>query len=144
MNGMHLKKIFFLPFVVLLFINIQKTEAQTDSTIYFQKKAEDLHNHIITDTLAWYRKQIDSLDKQLIEILGKRMQVVEQVGYYKAKHNMPALQQNRFDAILQKNIALGKMNGLSEAFITELMNAIHKESLGKENAITTPVSASKP
>lgn len=90
------------------------------------------------DSLAMFRVQIDSLDKQLIEILGKRMQVVEQVGQYKALHNIPALQKARFDAILQKNIAMGKGYGLSETLIAEVMNAIHKESLGKEGAVGAP------
>ncbi len=117
---MSLKKICL--FVLIMFI--------AGSTIYAQT------NNI--DSLSFYRRQIDSLDNQLIEVLGKRMEVVENIGYYKAKHNMPALQQNRFDAILQKNIALGKKYGLSGTFITELMNAIHKESLAKENAIGAP------
>jgi len=91
-----------------------------------------------TDSLAMFRVQIDSLDKQLIEILGKRMQVVQQVGQYKALHSIPALQKARFDAILQKNIAMGKAYGLSETLVTEVMNAIHKESLGKEGAVGAP------
>ncbi len=91
-----------------------------------------------TDSLAMYRVQIDSLDKQLIEILGRRMQVVDAVGKYKALHNIPALQQNRFDALLQKNIALGKAFNLSATLITEVYNAIHKESLGKEASVGAP------
>lgn len=87
------------------------------------------------DSLAAYRVQIDSIDQQIINWLGKRMRVVEEVGAYKARHNMPALQQKRFDAILQKNIGLGKLVNLSETFITELMHAIHRESLAKEEAV---------
>lgn len=92
------------------------------------------------DSLAIFRTQIDSLDKQLIEILGKRMQVVDAVGKYKAAHNIPALQQSRFDAILQKNIALGKTYNLSATLVTDIMNAIHKESLGKEAAVGAPAA----
>src|ERR1700750_1164415 len=91
-----------------------------------------------TDSLAMFRAQIDSLDKQLIELLGKRMQVVQEVGRYKALNNIPALQKARFDALLQKNIAMGKAWGLSETLVTEVMNAIHKESLGKEGAVGAP------
>ncbi len=94
-----------------------------------------------TDSLAMYRVQIDSLDKQLIELLGRRMLVVEAVGRYKVLHNMPALQQSRFDAILQKNIAMGRAYNLSATLITEVMNAIHKESLTKENALAADKSS---
>ena len=81
------------------------------------------------------RKQIDSLDFQLIRLLGARMEVVNSVGIYKAVHHIPPLQPKRFEEILQKNIALGREVNLSESFTRELMEAIHKESLSKENAL---------
>lgn len=84
------------------------------------------------DSLAIFRNQIDSLDAEIIQLLGRRMQVAEQVGAYKARRTMPPLQQGRFEAILKKNIALGKAVNLSETCITELMHAIHKESLAKQ------------
>ena len=88
-----------------------------------------------TDSLAVYRQMIDSLDHQLINILGNRMQVVTTIGIYKAKNNIPALQQSRFDALVKKNVEAGKLQNLSEQFIIEIMNAIHKESLAKEEAL---------
>jgi chorismate mutase len=89
----------------------------------------------LADSLPVFRAQIDSLDSQIIALLGQRMKVVDEVGKYKARLNIPVLQQKRFDAILQKNIALGKNVQLSETFVTELMHAIHKESLSKENVL---------
>ena len=123
------KKAFSLAIIIitLTIITNSKLSAQTGNT----------------DSLVMFRTQIDSLDKQLIEILGKRMQVVVQVGQYKAQHNIAALQKARFDAILQKNIAMGKTYNLSETLITEVMNAIHKESLSKENAIGAPATPAK-
>ena len=120
-------KLFIIMLSVALCSVVIKAHAQTSTN----------------DSLAMFRVQIDSLDKQLIEILGKRMQVVDAVGKYKALHNIPALQQSRFDAILQKNIAMGKMLNLSATLITEVMNAIHKESLGKEGAVGAPATPAK-
>lgn len=101
----------------------------------FGKAAAQSTTTNLTDSLPMFRVQIDSLDHQIIALLGQRMKVVDEVGAYKARRNIPTLQQKRFDAILQKNIALGKTLNLSETFITELMNAIHKESLSKENLL---------
>ena len=81
------------------------------------------------------RQKIDSLDNQLLKIIGLREQIVKEVGIYKAKNNVPALQAARFQQILEKNIALGKQMGLSAEFVTELMNAIHKESLRIEEEV---------
>lgn len=86
------------------------------------------------DSLQTFRKQIDSLDFQLIRLLGVRMEVVNSIGTYKATHHIPPLQTKRFEEIVQKNIVLGRDVKLSESFIRELMESIHKESLAKENA----------
>lgn len=87
--------------------------------------------------LKTQRDKIDSLDNQLLKILGAREQIVKEVGIYKAKNNIPSLQPARFQQILEANIATGKKMGLSAEFITELMNAIHKESLRIEDEIKT-------
>lgn len=81
------------------------------------------------------RAKIDSIDKKLIALLGEREQIVKEIGIYKAKNNIPALQADRFKQVLEKTIEAGKQEGLSATFITELMNAIHKESLRIEEEI---------
>jgi len=83
--------------------------------------------------LAINRQKIDSLDKMLIQILGERERVVKEIGIYKAKNNIPSLQAGRFQQVLDKGIEAGKKEGLSPEFITELLNAIHKESLRIED-----------
>jgi chorismate mutase len=86
-------------------------------------------------TLQISRKKIDSLDKTLIALLGERERVVKEIGVYKAQNNIPALQADRFKQVIEKSMEAGKKEGLSETFITELMNAIHKESLRIEEEI---------
>lgn len=86
-------------------------------------------------TLETARHKIDSLDKKLIEILGARERVVKEIGIYKAKKNIPSLQAARFQQVIDKGIAAGKKEDLSPEFITELLNAIHKESLRIEDAL---------
>ena len=86
-------------------------------------------------TLEAARHKIDSLDKKLIEILGARERVVKEIGIYKAKNNIPSLQAARFQQVIDKGIAAGKKEDLSPEFITEMLNAIHKESLRIEDAL---------
>ena len=118
---MKAKSAVIILFILGAFLQTHKAAAQT--------------NNQQTDSLAVYRKMIDSLDHQLINILGNRMQVVTMIGRYKAKNNIPALQQSRFDALVKKNVEAGKLQNLSEQFIIEIMNAIHKESLTKEEGL---------
>ena len=70
-----------------------------------------------------------------MEVIGERERVVKEIGIYKAKNNIPALQADRFKQVLEKSIAAGEKEGLSATFITEMMNAIHKESLRIEEEI---------
>jgi chorismate mutase len=85
--------------------------------------------------LAQYRLTIDSLDNALIQLIGQREKIVREIGTYKAKHKIPALQANRFQDVVNRSIAAGKEQGLSPEFITGLMNLIHNESLRLENEI---------
>jgi chorismate mutase len=75
------------------------------------------------------RVKIDSLDNQLMKILGERERIAQAIGVYKAKNHIPPLQEARFKQVVAKSIEAGKKEGLSADFITELMNAVHKESL---------------
>ncbi|OKS89209.1 chorismate mutase [Mucilaginibacter polytrichastri] len=87
------------------------------------------------NTLAINRQKIDSLDKMLIQVLGERERVVKEIGIYKAKNNIPSLQAARFQQVLNKGIEAGKKEGLSAEFVTDLLNAIHKESLRIEDSL---------
>lgn len=87
------------------------------------------------NTLQINRKKIDSLDKKLMELIGERERAVKEIGVYKAKNNIPPLQADRFKQVLEKSIITGEKEGLSATFVTEMMNAIHKESLRIEDEI---------
>lgn len=91
----------------------------------------------LTDTvLENKRKDIDSLDKKLFEVLGARERVVREIGVYKARHHIAPLQAARFQKVLERGMEAGKKEGLSAEFVTEMLNAIHKESLRIEEAIS--------
>ena len=79
------------------------------------------------------RKMIDSLDKKIIETIALREKLVKEIGAYKAKNKIPALQTSRFQEVLNNAVKAGMQQGLSEEFVTELMNAIHRESLRIES-----------
>lgn len=87
------------------------------------------------DTMTVYRAKINQLDQDLIKLLGQRMEAARAIGIYKMDHKMEVLQSNRFNEVLQKAIAAGATAGLSEAFIKELYEDIHKESIRQQEAL---------
>lgn len=110
--------------MVLCIITYTSASAQT-------KTASEINRE-----LSQSRKKIDSLDKLLINVLGSRQRIVKEIGVYKKKNNIPPLQPARFKQVIDKAIIAGGAEGLSPEFVTELMNAIHKESLRMEGDST--------
>ena len=49
------------------------------------------------------RQQINHLDDELMQILGQRMKVADEIGKYKKANNITILQTNRWNAILRKS-----------------------------------------
>ena len=82
--------------------------------------------------LSNLRAQIDVLDNQIIETMGKRMKISDGIGALKKKRNVAVLQSNRWNEILGAMILEGESKGLSEEFILKLFKAIHQESINHQ------------
>lgn len=103
---------------------------------------EDLKIRKSTDNEAEYRNalntlrtQIDVVDHQLIDILGKRMQIADGIGELKRDKNVAVLQSRRWNEILGKMILEGEEKNLSEEFILRVFKAIHQESINHQEKI---------
>jgi chorismate mutase len=81
------------------------------------------------------RANIDIADSKLLEILGNRMKVAEQIGALKKENNVAVLQNKRWNEILGKMILDGEEKGLSEEFILKLFKAVHQESISHQEKI---------
>jgi chorismate mutase len=76
-----------------------------------------------------YRSQIDTLDKELLELLSRRFEIVKQVWIYKKQNNIKPLQTNRWNELLKEKIEVWEFLWLKEVFIVDIWNRIHKEAL---------------
>lgn len=85
-----------------------------------------------TENLSILRQQIDRLDNELIEILGKRMEVSRDIGQYKKEHRMQILQTSRYDDILNTRVKLAQQMGMSGEFMRTVYSAIHEESVRQQ------------
>ena len=81
------------------------------------------------------RTQIDVFDSKILEILGGRMKIADQIGALKKEKNVAILQNKRWQEILDKMIAEGSQKGLSEDFIVQFFKAIHQESIDHQEKI---------
>jgi chorismate mutase len=81
------------------------------------------------------RAQIDVVDNQVIDLLGKRMKVADGIGKLKKQKNVQVLQNKRWNEILGKMVLEGDERGLSEEFILRMFKAIHQESINHQEKI---------
>jgi chorismate mutase len=88
-----------------------------------------------TAKMTKLRANIDVLDANLLDLLGKRMKVADEIGQVKKENNVAILQNNRWNEIQEKMIAEGAKKGLTEEFIVKLFKNIHQESIGHQEKI---------
>ena len=85
-----------------------------------------------TEGITQLRKQIDTIDNQLMDLLSKRMRVCREIGQYKKEHNMTVLQTGRYSEILDKRGAQGALCGMSADFVKQVYEHIHEESVRQQ------------
>lgn len=109
-----------------------------DTLIFRRTTTKDLDFASILETS---RDQIDSIDKQMLELLSQRMNVVEEIGKYKSKNEVTILQLRRWEKIMSTRIKLGKKLGLSEDFVKKLLQLVHKESIQRQTEVMNKISS---
>ncbi len=82
-----------------------------------------------TNKLESLRKSVDEIDKELIECLARRMELIEQIGIYKQENNITVLQLERWLEILQTRTSWAEAKSIDKEFIQKLYKLLHKESI---------------
>ena len=75
------------------------------------------------------REKIDAIDKEMIALFEKRMNVVADIAAYKIKNNLPVLNQNREDIVISKVKAIVKNKDYTDSaidFIKDIMEISKK------------------
>lgn len=71
------------------------------------------------------RENIDKVDKQLVELLEKRIELVKEVGLYKSQRGLPVYDGNREEKVIEKYKSYLK-NDIYYEYIEELCYNIMK------------------
>lgn len=81
------------------------------------------------------RTQIDTLDEEIIQLFGKRMDVAKEIGRFKKENNITILQTERWKEIYNARKEMAEKLGLSVEFIEILLTTIHQESIKQQNKV---------
>ena len=97
-----------------------------------QLRQDDVADPIFNQKIEHLRGDIDEIDDDILNLLGRRMDVANKIGQYKKDNNISILQSSRWSEILEAAVAKGKIKGLSEEFVNVIMMAIHQESINHQ------------
>lgn len=86
--------------------------------------------------LEQLRKDIDSVDRDLVESLSARQQIIKEIGDFKKENGISVLQLDRWKKIINSRPLWGDDLGLSKEYIEELYKLIHTESIKIQNEIS--------
>ncbi|MDR1348503.1 MAG: chorismate mutase [Prevotellaceae bacterium] len=90
---------------------------------------------IFSYSLNNIRSEIDQIDSDLFELLSRRMKLAEEIGRIKLTGNVSIYQEQRWNNVVERIIARAKRLNISETFIHAILDAIHSESISRQNEI---------
>ncbi len=102
---------------------------------HFTIRRPEVPDAELNEKLERLRRQIDMVDDELLELLGKRMKIAEDIGEVKKEKGVTILQTSRWEEIIEKATKKGGLQGLSERFMVRYLNAVHQESIDHQNEI---------
>ena len=98
-------------------------------------RSEDVPSESFHAALDKLREQINHVDDELMQLLAQRMNIAEKIGEYKKNNNVTILQAGRWNELREKAIGKAVRLNLSEEFIEKYMDAVHMESINRQNKI---------
>ncbi len=98
-------------------------------------RADSVDNPEFAKALERYRTEIDQIDSEVFDLLARRMRVAENIGRVKRENNVAILQGGRWNSIVEKVIAQAEKLELSPEFLKTVLEAIHIESINRQNQI---------
>ena len=87
------------------------------------------------DQLEIIREQIDQADRELLEAIAVRMNLVEKIGEFKKDNNVAIFQISRWKEIFKSRPNWGKQMNLDPDFIVDLLRLLHQQSVKKQTEV---------
>ena len=81
------------------------------------------------------RESIDEVDKEIVDIIAKRQDLVEKIGEFKKEQDLNTFQVNRWNEVLKSRLEWAREKGLDKDFIEDLYKVIHLGSINVQNKI---------
>lgn len=84
---------------------------------------------MVNHALQELRAAIDQLDDELIQVVSRRMDIVNQIADYKKENHIAVLQEQRWAQILESRQIKARELGLSADLFLKIFEQVHQESI---------------
>lgn len=86
----------------------------------------------ISREITRMRSEIDTLDREILELIARRMEIVSEMGILKKQGGMSVVQPTRYAELIERRRENGIALGLAPDFVKKIFTAIHEESVEKQ------------
>ena len=82
--------------------------------------------------LEKFRKELDIIDGEIIELLAKRFRVIDRISEHKKQMGIPIVQEERMQKIFKRVEIIAIKHGLDKEFTRSLFEKIINEAIKRE------------
>ena len=89
----------------------------------------------IINQLELIREQIDQADRELLEAINLRMNLVEKIGEFKKENNVAIFQLSRWKEIFNSRQEWAEQLSLDKDFVVEILRLLHQQSVKTQTEV---------
>ena len=90
---------------------------------------------MLSSDFSSYRKQIDSIDEEIIRLLSKRMEIAREIGEVKREKGLTVFQPFRYNEAMERCAKGGADGKLDADALKAIFESIHSESIRQQLSI---------
>ena len=107
------------------------SKMKSDLKVKSSKEDDKSYKHLLNEI----RESIDEVDKEIVDVIAKRIALVEKIGEFKKETDLTTLQVDRWNEIFKSRLDWAIEKGLDKDFIEDLYKVIHLGSINVQNKI---------
>jgi chorismate mutase len=96
-----------------------------------------VHRVAVADSADFqsYREHIDEIDRELMRLLSKRMEIAREIGELKREKGMMVFQPLRYNEIMERYVKFCADGKLEVDALREIFEIIHSESIRQQLSV---------
>jgi len=107
------------------------SKIKSDLKVKTKKEDDKSYKHLLDEI----REGIDDVDKEIVDIISKRIELVKKIGEFKKEQDLTTFQVDRWNEVFKSRIDWALEKGLEKDFIEDLYKVIHLGSINVQNKI---------